>query len=339
MIIIVSSNYAPAHFYSIYSLILYFKSIGRPFELKLNKKYFTYHPLLRGAIQNTKPEQLHFKNREYIFVNSSIKHVILMLVCLLQGSATSVFMHEPMRNFKKWLNLQSGLIKKFKIILLKVINDLHMLLSRKVYVFSINAYNEVPEIFKSRVVQRRLLFPDLLNLCPNIECKEVEKHDKFVVSYIGTISRDHNYENFLKLAETYKNSFKDCRVIFKVFTRSVEGRELPFIDSLTQGAVMSDTALIQAFTESDLVWCHYSSANQSGVIPMALMCSTVPIVSTVFNDKILSHEQNCFIVADQQITPEKLNKCLHWYKSHKSKMKFSAIATFDEFYSYKNFEL
>ena len=339
MLVIVSLNYAPGHFYAIYSLILYCKDREIPFELKLDNRYFLHHSLLRHDLNKPIPTSLTDGENRYIFVNSSLKHLSVMFWRYFCGAHSSLFMHEPMGSYKKWIRKQNTPSQKIKVALIKLINDLHMVFSKKIYVFSENGYNEIPLMFKNRTVKRRLLFPDLNDLSLGNATAKDKDSAEIIISYIGTISDDHNYEGFLQFAKDYQNETGGQQVEFKIFTRSIENRELPFIKGVFQGSIMNDNVIIDAYDESDLVWCGYKSANQSGVIPMAFMCSTIPIVSNVFNENILSHKKNCFFIRGEKLHSTNFNNFLSWYKSNKSNMRSNARKTFMANFSYKNFDL
>lgn len=321
MFCIVSKNFHPAHSYSINCILRKFPDC----YLDVDDRYTPY---LDRDVNGSRLSS-HHEHRLAVFINPDKKLPLDLILRRLRRRRSVVWIHEPEKNPIRRLRHAGGWLGVTRLIILIMFNYLCFLFADKLVVFSNNGFSNLPDFARSKCVVSSLPFIDLAQ---GYELDKFEKQQT-VIAYIGTVASDHAFEEFC----TWVKQSKLTSVTFKVYTRSKVCDRL--IDQLGDslqwsGEDMSSDYIALAYADADFIWCNYKVANQSGVLPMALMWSATPLVSNAFGEDIRTLKSGVVTVSGYD--PVKLDSVLAAAIPNKGELAESSRSSFLKLYDISN---
>ena len=323
-----SHKFAPGH-YNILSALLTVKDPYKYYSLFLDQKYFLFDRKL-----------LNFKSsKRYgdvnVHLNSSIKTFILILTARLLRKRSVIFLHEPINNLTHKFSHYPKISQKLRLACVKVINDLICTFSDRIIVFSDNSYLNVPARFLSKTKKSRLPFVD--THARNPIAKNSTDISKIIISYIGTVASDHAFDEFVQWV--CQSNLDRQNIQFRIFTKSLIDEKiiskLERICDIHHGSVLSDAEINAAFRASTFTWCVYKSASQSGVLPMALMNQSVPLVSKAFGNDLEIYRECTVLIGNTD--PKSLDYQLCQFIPDVAKLQSKTRDIFSQYHDVKNF--
>ena len=312
-----SYKFAPAHYYTL-EAFLSDEDIRYKATYALDEKYYDF-----GSLEVRIPQENSNKT-VHIHLNSSVFTLLHIIMCWLLRKDTIILMHEPILDLPGKLKHYSQCEQKIKIFIVKYINDLICLFSKKIIVFSKTAEANLRPKFKLKASRQKLPFT-LRDASEN----KINKSEKIQICYIGTIANDHNFDAFIDWVQS--SELDRDHYNFNIFTKdkiNIEDREkLSKLCHITDGRILSMSEMAMAYKHSDFTWCVYSSSNQSGVLPMALMYGSVPLVSEAFGEDICDYIDCTILISD--LASHSLDRKIREATGEVGKLKTAARDAYD----------
>ena len=289
-----SHKFSPAHYNSLQAILLN-KEIADIDSLSLTKDYYDFDPSLAKLKTDSDVGEVN------VHLNSSIKTLFLSVLAKVRGKKNILFLHEPIKCISTKISAYPNFFDKVRLVLIKVVNDALCMFADQLIVFSQNSYLNTPERFVKKTRQLCLPFEDgYLDISNGI--KKV-KSNKITVSYIGTVANDHAFYEFVQWAT--ESELDRHLVEFRIYTKSTIDpnvlRKIKSRCSVESGRVLTNEEMLAAYRSSTFTWCVYRSANQSGVLPMALMNKSIPLVSRAFGSDLEKYSGCCVLIDDRSV--------------------------------------
>lgn len=323
-----SHKFSPAHYNSLQAILLN-KEIADIASISLSEDYYDFDPSLTKLRADSVVGDLN------IHLNSSIKTLLFSVTAKVNGKKNILFLHEPIKCISKKISAYPNFLDKTRLVLIKIVNDAICMLADQLIVFSQNSYLNTPERFIKKTIQLCLPFED--NYLDISNGLQKVKSGKITISYIGTVANDHAFYEFVQWAI---ESGLDRRLVeFKIFTKSTINpnvlERLRGRCAVKSGRVFTNEEMLDAYRSSTFTWCVYRSANQSGVLPMALMNKSIPLVSRAFGSD-LNKYIGCSILIDDR-TVVNLDKQIQLHRLEIEKLQVNARKAFQKYHNAKMF--
>lgn len=271
-VVIYSSNYHPAHAQHMHAYALALHESGLSVVLWASDAYFTNHSFLR-KFPRSSPEPFW----SIIVLNMSLQTVIKSVLWRMKKRKILFCVHEPIGSLRDFQDLDLPPLQFVKLLLMRILIKAEILLSSQLIAFSKKSVKEL------RGIKPTFLHP-LIYVDQNSTGAAPLK--KFL-SYIGTIAKDHAFNEFVGFVDhcLTNDLFPDLR--FLIATRSDfdphhfdrQGAEKAARVVIKSGHMLSDSEINIHYAASAVIWCAYKRSNQSGVLPKAYMFG-VPVVAT-----------------------------------------------------------
>lgn len=247
--------------------------------------------------------------------------------------------HEPLDHPSHWFingikngikSLTGGLfqcmcISKVNFILLPSSKAYALYHERWIYKKLCKTYHRFPLMFEDESVS----FP---------------KVSKEYFSYIGTVTNDHGFTEFLMLAKAIiqNNLLPEVKILIATksdladYNEEIKQLEKSDRVVISSGKIMSNEEINNFYNQSFLIWNGYNRSTQSGVLAKAYMFGTPVIYNKSNESEFHINEHNSIAVESNQNLPELINSI---FKVFEKREEYSASAkkSFEEFYHYTNF--
>jgi hypothetical protein len=281
-----------------------------------------------------------------IFLFPSLKNFWDILRLRLHYKARIIYLlHEPFESLHSFIKAGFSLVQTFRIFLIHLVNYLLVLMSDRIILPSsraLEAYKQYYTHLRKEFILMPLLFED--------EAKVVSpKIDRKYISYIGTIAKDHAFDQFTAFVTQAldANWFPDCT--FLVATRSPlperERRMLtPHIHSgrvvIQEGMPMTNDTINAFFSTSLVIWNAYRRSMQSGILPKAYMFGTPVLVSPMNASEFFEDHRHGIQIEqdyDPGATRAAVNEILDNFNDYSFQCREKFISTFHHINIDQNF--
>ena len=224
-------------------------------------------------------------------------------------------LHEPIENLTTYINAQLS-IKEISMTYLRYTATLIFLsLANHIILPSEKAYNLYASSISKRLCRDYTLMP--LIFADDSESVPVKSSNRNYFSYIGTIAKDHAFDEFLKFIQLcYNDSMFPKDIKFLIATRNIvdvtpelskmiADQRLKIID----GHPLTEEEINDSYASSFAVWNAYHRTTQSGVLAKASMFGTPALVSRKNLSEFSIDGKNVIAVEDNN-NYEELRKAL-----------------------------
>lgn len=286
--ILVSRRFNPGHISHIEANAKLLEREGFEVELRLNRRFRPFFDCSRARAQaGCSSLVMLAKGDLFVVWFPSVSVVLEMLFVRLFTKATSVYVyHEPYTSFASYRAAGFSWAKVFRVASISLINRTICMLSDKIILPSMRAFDAVPEakLKPHRYAKINLMFAD--------ESDSQKEHSaRNFISYIGTIAEDHAFDEFICLMQTcIADNLLQPRT-FLIATRSqIPKIHRAIVDQcvfsgrliLQSGSPMTNHQINNFYSQSFVVWNAYKRSMQSGVLPKAYMFGT-PVLMSLSN--------------------------------------------------------
>ncbi|MDE3236496.1 MAG: glycosyltransferase [Bacteroidota bacterium] len=289
-IVITSLKYNIGHYSHLAAYYRLFEKLGFEPIFLIHKSYYKLDT--NNDYQKISEKRIFkLESCNYLFIYSpSFKNIIIQILFKFFYKCKIVYVfHEPFDSVKTYLS--SGFSRK-RVAMLFLNHLYHKAVIKLTSIVilpsksSMDAFGKRFSLYKKDKYQTSLIFND--------ELKEENENilNKKYISYIGTISADHAFSEYLNFAMycaengllrgiTFliaSKNFLDSEQMSKV-SKYVESGNI----KLLVGKPLMTEEINRCFAESAVVWNAYHRSMQSGVLPKAFMFKT-PVIILRKND-------------------------------------------------------
>lgn len=284
-IAIVSNKFSAAHLQHMYAYKYAFESLGNDCKFILDKNY-------KKAI-NTDEQNCYLLNDDAMLNHLSFDYALIYNISSIDSSIIKkmkkvnqnikiiLVLHEPWAGNKcvlgNLLKKREPLKETIKAYVRKLCFELIKNKLHSIIFCSKNAMN----IFEknNKFNGKRYIIPLMLN----DNCYDCFSDDRKYFSYIGSITKAHNFQKYLEFVKKYG----DSGIVFRIYTsQNIDSyledsalQKLVNEDKLivSSGRYLSDAEITKAYFDSFAVWLVYERTTQSSVLCKSFMCGT-PVV-------------------------------------------------------------
>ena len=294
--VLVSHRFNPGHLSHIMANKSLITDIGGDVYFRWNKKFITFSGDNSKNRTISLSECINLSKGDLFIIWFPSLHVLIDLFFIkFFTRATIVYIyHEPYSSFSDYLNSGFGFVKVIKITLTFFISYLICALSNKIILPSNNAW------ITSKGSQKSPFKYHKLNLMFEDEAETLQPLDgRRYISYIGTIAKDHAFEEFFTLMQSCIRLNLLNQYVFLIATKNNLPISLvPIIEELClkgclevyTGKPLSNKDINYFFSKSVVVWNAYKRSMQSGILPKAFMFGTPVLIS---NNNPSEFFENC----------------------------------------------
>ena len=211
--------------------------------------------------------------------------------------------HEPLDSLKAYWSAEKSILHILKTWAVGLVNALTVKLSDAVILPSEKAlklYDGSWLYSNKNRAMIPLMFAD--------EQTEIERNtERKYISYIGTVTYDHAFEEFLTFADYVISEGLYLEVKFLIATRSKVQRDArveAMSDSgrleLIDGHPLTNEQINNCYAESIVIWNAYNRTTQSGVLVKAFMFGTPAIVLKENLSEFTVHGYNVVAILDNR---------------------------------------
>lgn len=300
--LIISLNFRAAHISHLVASYLQLEELGYKCYCYIHPDAIKYLPSNIKYITSLKGLK---KIDLAIFWFPSLKNIKTMLrLKLLNGAKILYVYHEPIEKFKSYLNSGNSYWWTTKFFAKFYVSLIFLMLSDRIILPSkkaIRLYNDgICKLINKNYDYLPLMYPDE-------QTKENKLTVRQYISYIGGVSKDHAYPEFVDfIYNAYKeNEFKGTRFLiasWRNIDRDERIKEMinAGVLDLKVGTPMTNDEINHFYSSSKFIWNAYNRSTQSGVLAKAFMFGTPALVN--------EHNVSEFIEDEREIKTVKDNK-------------------------------
>ena len=336
---IISLNFHPGHFSHLgatYALLD---------DLNIDPIMYLHQNFLKLDTDNNYNKVVNFSLREYkkfdlaIFWFPSLKNFHEILKFRFLGSSKIIYVfHEPIDSYKAFYKAGFRGGKFIKLFFVDIFNVLMILLSSQIILPSKKAetvYIKKYKKFNSAYYQCPLLFDDeSADLNPLIKRK--------YISYIGTIAKDHSYDEFVEFVNYCISNNLLLDYVFQIATKSiVQYNEIIKINEesgrlkIHHGKPMTNEEINLHYRESYIVWNAYFRSTQSGVLAKSFMFGT-PVIVLRKNKSEFSEDGRDVVAIEDNKNKEEILKSIKKVLNDFDSYSHNARKSFEKNFYYKS---
>ena len=249
--------------------------------------------------------------------------------------------HEPLDTLKNHMKVKNSIshllfllmVHLFQLVLIRQ-SDIIILPSQKSY----NLYRErIYRYINKNYFLIPLFFKDQLS-------DKIDSENKIFFSYIGNITNDHGFDEYLNFVIQMINNNLLLSVKFKIATMkdlTAYQDKLSMIKQkdrieIIQGKPMTNQELYVHFKDSFLVWNAYNRTNQSGILPFCYMFGTPVVFLKRNQNEFYLDNYSAFSIEDNNDIDELQKVVLKAYDNIAIFARNSRTA-FNRLYNYKRY--
>lgn len=273
--LIISLNFNPGHVSHLVASYMQTEEIGYEPWFYVNEKFLRLLPKRCRAI--TSKESLPHAAFA-IITFPSIKNLALIWKLKRQHTKTLYVFHEPLEPIGAYREVGFSYLYILKVLLIHCVNALSVKMVDTVLLPSKKAL----ELYKNNKMYGNHDFHHLPLLYSDERTESHEQEKRQYFSYIGTVAKDHSFDEYLSFIEWAVAHDRLPQLRFLIATRSefVVPEALLSSDRVTiqQGKPMTDEEINHWYASSYVVWNAYSRTTQSGVLAKSFMFGTPAVV-------------------------------------------------------------
>lgn len=297
---IISLNFNPGHVSHLIAGYMQMKDLGYEPVCLVHQKFVDFLPEKISCAVYGKDEIVPCDVAMFLFPSEKNLRMMRRLRRKYKTKILYLF-HEPLDSLKAYWAAEKSVTHILKTWAVGLVNAVTVRLSDAVILPSEKAlrlYDDGSMYFNRNRAMIPLMFDD--------EQTETERSLKRkYISYIGTVTADHAFEEFLAFVNHMITDGLYPDVKFLVATRSKVERDARMVSMLSSGRLelidgepLSNEHINLCYAESFLIWNAYNRTTQSGVLVKAFMFGTPAIVLNDNLSEYTRHGYNVAAVAD-----------------------------------------
>lgn len=299
---IVSLNFNPGHVSHLIAGYMQMKDLGYDPVCLVNQKFVDFLPDWINCSVYGKDELTSCAVAMFLFPSEKNLKLMRRLRRRYHSKILYLF-HEPLDSLKAYWSAEKSVLHILKTWAVGLVNALTVRLSDAVILPSVKAvklYDDSWLYSNKNRAMIPLMFAD--------EQTEIERNARRkYISYIGTVTLDHAFEEFVTFADSMIREGLYPDVKFLIATRSKVQREArldAMLDSgrleLIDGHPLTNEQINNCYAESIVIWNAYNRTTQSGVLVKAFMFGTPAIVLKENLSEFTVHGYNVVAISDNK---------------------------------------
>lgn len=273
--LIVSLNFNPGHVSHLVASYRQAEELGYEPWLYVNEGFLSFLPGQCRVMTDREP----LPHAAFAIITfPSIKNLWLLWRLRRQHIRTLYMFHEPLAPIHTYREAGYSYIYITKVLMIHCVNALTVKLSDIVLLPS----KKATEYYQHNCMYGNDRYYHLPLLYPDERTEMHEQTERRYFSYIGTVAKDHSFDEYLSFIEWAVTHDRLPQLCFLIATRSefVVPEALLSSDRVTiqQGKPMTDEEINHWYASSYVVWNAYSRTTQSGVLAKSFMFGTSAVV-------------------------------------------------------------
>lgn len=274
-----------------------------------------------------------------MFLFPSEKNIVVMLRLKLLGKVKILYLfHEPLDKIKSYWTADKNIIRILRIYLIGIVNAITVFLSD----FIILPSKKALELYDDNKIyfNNRILIPLMFDDEYSENYRGVKRK---YISYIGTVTSDHAFEEFISCIYYLINEGLYPGVDFLIATRSsldydkrIEAMMSTNRLKIISGTPLSNDLINLCYAESLVIWNAYNRTTQSGVLVKAFMFGVPALVMNNNVSEYVTHGGNAFALFDNKNKIE-IVEALDNILSNREVYSLNCIRTFNEHFYYRKY--
>jgi len=295
--LIISLNFNPGHISHLVANYKQCEELGYTSIFYVNKEFKRFLPENSRII--TSDEALP-PAKFAIITFPSLKNLKLIWQLKRQNSKVLYVFHEPLAPLNTYREAGFSYLYIIKVLLTHCVNAVTVNMSNTVLLPS----HKAVKLYGENILYRNKNYHYLPLMFPDEQTEKLQQTERQYFSYIGTVAKDHSFDEYLAFINWAVNNNKLPSLHFLIATRSdfCIPESLASSDRVTiqQGKPMTDNEINHWYASSHIVWNAYSRTTQSGVIAKSFMFGT-PVIALRKNlNEFSSHGVEVFAIEDNK---------------------------------------
>lgn len=254
----------------------------------------------------------------------------------MKGTKLIYVLHEPWEGYRTYLKSGNSHLWTIRFLMKYQVSLLFLMLAHKIIMPSERAFQLYEKSF-TRWINRNLEYLPLIY--EDEKLPSPAKRQFF--SFIGSISGDHAFGNYIQTIEALSKDSRFDDLKFLIATRyNVEKNEKisHLVASgrlkIQEGRPLTDDEINTAYASSFLVWNAYHRTTQSGVLAKSFMFGTPGLVCRR-NLSEFVQENKQVVVVDSNDDYESIKDAVEYALKDFETLSYNARQTFERCYYYK----
>lgn len=338
-VLVISLNFNPGHVSHLIASYKQFEDLGYSPCLLIHSDFIPFIPKDIRYIRDN--ERMKIKDISIaLFLFPSIKNLTFIFKFKFKYKLSIYYVfHEPIEPLNVYFDLNFSIKQILKVFAANIVSTITTLFSNGVFLPSQKAY----KLYENNVfyTNRKYYYLPLM-FCDEFDNKK--KPNRSYFSYIGTVAKDHSFEEFLDYVEwAISNKIFENKLRFLIATKSSlkENHRINKLASsglidIYEGTPLSNDQINECYMRSFAIWNAYSRTTQSGVLAKAFMFGTPAIILKKNISEFVIDGRNVISIENNTNKEEITNAIKRIIENHHS-FEVSARDTFLSCFHYKCF--
>ncbi len=273
-----------------------------------------------------------------VFWFPSLKNISMMLKLKIKhGSKILYVFHEPIESFATYRRSGNSIMSTINIFCKYYAGLSFLFLSDRVLLPSNKAVNLYKSGMSKYINGKYDYFPLMY---PDERTPESNTFERIFISYIGGISKDHAFSEFVEFIWNLYKSKIDLGVRFLIASWQQLPQEEKIDELIASGALethcghpMTNEEINKYYAKSYFVWNAYNRTTQSGVLAKGFMFGTPAIVMREHLSEFIEDGREVIAISDNKNQRELAEATQKLVRDHQQ-FSIKAIENFHKNYDY-----